>query len=74
MDLLLLLVFALPLLWLFFLPARVLNRFARMPIFKPTIVMLVLLTGWAVVTGLGGSGTPEADYARGDTQLRALLE
>lgn len=71
---LLLLVFAVPLLWLLFLPARVMRRFSRMPVFKPTIVALVLLAGWAVVAGLGGSRTPEADYARGDTQLRAMLD
>lgn len=70
----LLLILIVPALWLFFLPRRVLRRAGQLPMIKPAIVGAIVLVGWAMVSGINREPAPEADYARSDGQLRALLE
>jgi hypothetical protein len=70
----LLLILVVPAVWLFFLPSRVLRRAGQLPMIKPAIVGAIVLVGWAMLTGFNAEPAAEADYARSDSQLRALLE
>jgi hypothetical protein len=101
----LLLILAVPVLWLMLTPRRLLRRASDWPLLKPMIVGAVVLAGWMLVTVMQGpphtaslpvsieslvaepavtlaeDNTPierrngqTQIYARGDDQLRALLQ
>ena len=72
MDLLLLLL-AVPLLWLLLLPARLLRRLGKQPMIGPIVLAGLLVAGWAIFA-TGDGDTRRVSYAEGDTQLRAMLE
>jgi hypothetical protein len=62
----LLLLFVVPVLWLLFVPRRVLNRAGDWPLFKPAIVGVVVLLGWMLYAGFNRdpadlSAVPDAD-------------
>ena len=70
----LLLILIVPVVWLVFLPNRVLRRAGQLPMIKPAIVGAVVLVGWAMLSGLNREAPTHANYAESDAQLRALLE
>lgn len=47
----LLLLLLVPILWLLFVPRRVLQRAGEWPLFKPAIVGAVVLLGWVLFAG-----------------------
>lgn len=69
---LLLVLLAAPLLWFLLSPARALARVRHHPFFGAGLLGALLVAGWL---GLSALKSPApADYAPGDTQLRAMLE
>ncbi len=70
---LLLLLLAVPFMWMLLLPVRVLGGRRRLPIRSAGILALVVVGGVLIVTTMK-SEAPRADYAAGDAALRAMLE
>lgn len=70
---LLLLLLAVPILWVALWPARALGRIRRHPMAGAGIVALLLVSGW-IAFGVLWPPPPAADYASGDVQLRAMLD
>jgi hypothetical protein len=70
---LLLLLLAVPFIWMLLLPVRVMGRAQRLPVRSMGIMALIVVGGILVVTTMK-SEAPRADYAAGDAALRAMLE
>jgi hypothetical protein len=70
---LLLLLLAVPFVWMLLLPVRVMGRERRLPVRSAGILALVVVGGILVVTTMKREAPP-ADYAAGDAALRAMLE
>lgn len=70
---LLLLLLAVPLIWLLLLPARLMRRVGNLPVLGPILLAGVLVVGWALFVAAGGD-TKLGNYTSGDTQLRAMLK
>jgi hypothetical protein len=70
---LLLLLLAVPFIWMLLLPVRVMGRARRLPVRSMGIMALIVVGGILVVTTMK-SEAPRADYAAGDAALRAMLE
>ena len=73
MELLLLLLLA-PVIWLVFLPARVMGHVRRYPFAEAGVIAGLLLAAWLGFNALGGAPQTTDAYERGDEQLRALLD
>jgi hypothetical protein len=71
---LMLLLLAVPVLWLMLLPVRVVGRVRRLPFMSAGFVTALLIAGWLTLTVLNGKSPNPADYASGDAALRAMLE
>jgi hypothetical protein len=70
---LLLLLLAVPLIWLLLLPARLMRRVGNLPVLGPILLAGVLVAAWALFAAAGGD-TKLGTYVGGDTQLRAMLD
>jgi hypothetical protein len=70
---LLLLLLAVPFIWMLLLPVRVMGRARRLPIRSFGIVALVVVGGVLIISTTN-SEAPPTDYAAGDAALRAMLE
>jgi hypothetical protein len=71
---LLLLLLAVPILWLLLLPARVVGRARKLPLAGPGVLAIIVVAGWFTYGALQGERTEAGDYAPGDTALRAILD
>lgn len=60
-------------LWLMLLPSRIAGTFRRHRLAGAAVVAAVVLGGFALLQ-VSQPHQPSADYAQGDTALRALLE
>jgi hypothetical protein len=70
---LLLLLLAVPFIWMLLLPVRVMGRERRLPVRSFGLLALVVVGGVLIISTMK-SEAPPTDYAAGDAALRALLE
>jgi hypothetical protein len=73
MELLLLLLIV-PIAWLVLLPSRIAGAARRYRFAGVGVLLVLLIGGWFAIQALAVAPESRADYAAGDSALRALLE
>ena len=71
---LLLLLLILPIAWLVMLPKRIAGAVRRYRVQVVGVLLVILVGGWFAIETATRPAELRADYAAGDTALRALLE
>lgn len=72
---LLLLLLIVPIAWLVMLPRRIAGAARRYRFQAVGVLLVLMVAGWFAIDVAGRPPAPsQADYAAGDTALRALLE
>jgi hypothetical protein len=72
--LVLLAIMALPVIRLMLLPVRVVGTMKRLPLGQMAIIGGVLVAAWFVLDAINNPKEPTGRYARGDAEVRKLLE
>jgi len=70
----LLAILALPVIRLLFLPVRVIGTMRKLPLGQVAVLGALLLAGWFVLNLLTAPSESTGRYARGDAEVRKLLE
>jgi hypothetical protein len=70
----LLAILALPVIRLMLLPVKVVGTVRRLPLGQMAVIGAVLIAAWFILGAINNPTEPTGRYARGDAEVRKLLE